>query len=125
MTSSAAVLLVATVGIAAVPAGAWLWATLIGAALGALFPLILTLPLDITDDHAAVGAASAMMLAVGYLFSASAPLALGAARDATGSFDASLWVLVVFAGGTLASTVPLSRARLRRGIRPLAVPPVA
>jgi CP family cyanate transporter-like MFS transporter len=125
LMSSAALLAVATAGIAAIPEGAWLWATLIGAALGALFPLILTLPLDVADDSHAAGAAAGMMLGVGYLFSATAPLALGAARDATGSFDASLWLLVAFAVASFASTLPLSRARLGRGIRAPVLPPVA
>jgi CP family cyanate transporter-like MFS transporter len=122
LTSSAALLALSTAGIAAFPEGAWLWAALIGAALGALFPLILTLPLDVADASHDVGAAAGMMLGVGYLFSATAPLALGAVRDATGSFDASLWLLVVFAVTSLAATLPLSRARLRRGIRPPVVP---
>jgi CP family cyanate transporter-like MFS transporter len=124
LTSSAGLLAVATTGVAAAPRGAWLWAVLIGASLGALFPLILTLPLDVADEAHGVGAAAAMMLGVGYLFSATAPLALGAARDLTGSFEASLWLLAVFAVASFVSTLPLSRARLRRGTRPL-VPPLA
>lgn len=124
LTTSAALLALSTGGIAAVPDAAWLWAALIGASLGALFPLILTLPLDVADASHEVGAAAAMMLGVGYVFSATAPLALGAARDATGSFEASLWLLVVFAVASFLSTLPLSRARLSRGIRPPLAPPL-
>jgi CP family cyanate transporter-like MFS transporter len=124
LLSSCALLTAGTAGVAAFPGGAWLWATLIGAALGALFPLILTLPLDIADEAHDVGAAAAMMLGVGYVLSATAPLALGAVRDATGSFETSLWLLVVFAAGSFVATLPLSRARLRRGIRTPVVAPV-
>jgi CP family cyanate transporter-like MFS transporter len=122
LTSSAALLALSMAGIAAFPGGAWVWASLIGAAFGALFPLILTLPLDVADDAREVGAASAMMLGVGYVLAAAAPFILGAARDATGGFEVSLWLLVAFGVGSFLTTLPLSHARLRRGIRPPATP---
>lgn len=121
LASAAGLLVVSTFGLAALPAGAWLWAALLGAAVGGFFPLLLTLPLDIADDPRDVGAAAGMMLAVGYLFSATSPLVLGIARDTTGSFDASLWILVAVAVASLASTLPLSHARLHRGTRGAAV----
>ena len=124
LMSSAGLLALSLGGIAAFPGGAWVWAALIGVAFGALFPLILTLPLDVADEARDVGAAAAMMLGVGYALSATAPLALGAARDATGSFESSLWVLAAFGVGSFASTLPLSRARLSRGTRPRVVPPL-
>jgi CP family cyanate transporter-like MFS transporter len=117
LSSSAALLFAATIGFAATERGAWVWAAVAGAALGALFPLILTLPLDVADESRDVGAAAAMMLAVGYVFSAAAPFVLGAARDATGSFETSLWLVAAFAGATFATTLPLSRERLHRGTR--------
>jgi CP family cyanate transporter-like MFS transporter len=127
LSSSAGLLCVSTLGFVAFEQGAavWVCATAAGAALGALFPLILTLPLDVADEAHDVGAAAGMMLAVGYTFSATAPFVLGAARDATGSFAASLWLLVAFAAASFATTLPLSHARLHRGIRRVPAPPVA
>ena len=90
----AGTLLVATIGIAAVPDGGWVWATLAGLGIGATFPLTLTLPLDVADEPAETGAVVGLMLGAGYSITALGPLALGAARDLTGSFSTSLWVLV-------------------------------
>jgi CP family cyanate transporter-like MFS transporter len=124
LMASAGLLSLSTFGFAAVPAAAWVWGGLAGAALGALFPLLLTLPLDIADEPRDVGAAAGMMLAVGYLFSASAPLVLGAIRDATGSFEGSLWALFAVSAACFAASAPLSRARLHRGIRGVEAAPV-
>jgi cyanate permease len=43
-----------------------------------------------------VGALVAMMLGLGYTIAATSPFLLGAIRDATGSFDAVLWVAASF-----------------------------
>jgi MFS transporter, CP family, cyanate transporter len=110
---SAGAILVATIGIAAVPAGGWAWATLAGLGIGASFPLTLTLPLDVAHRPAETGAVVGLMLGAGYTIAALGPLALGAVRDATGSFSTSLWVLAVIAAGLVASVLPLSPGRLR------------
>ena len=106
-------LALATLGIATLPAAGWAWAVLAGVALGAVFPLGLTLPLDVAHDPADVGAVAALMLGGGYCIAALGPLTLGAVRDATGSFGASLWVLVGVSVALVVSCLPLSPTRLR------------
>jgi CP family cyanate transporter-like MFS transporter len=68
-----------------------------GITVGALFPLTLALPVDAGRDESEVAGYAAMMLTGGYAVAAIGPVALGALRDATGSFALSLWVLVVSA----------------------------
>ena len=85
----------AFVGIALVPDPAYLWVAILGLALGTIFPLVLTLPLDVADDAARVGSVAALMLLGGYVLSSVGPVLLGAARDLTGSFEASLWLLAL------------------------------
>ena len=114
---SSAVAVVALVGIILVPDVAFLWVAVLGLSLGAVFPLVLTLPLDVTDDPARVGSVAALMLLGGYMLSSVGPVILGAARDVTGDFAASLWMLVAIAVALVLSCVPLSPARLRRGIQ--------
>jgi CP family cyanate transporter-like MFS transporter len=90
----ASLLLVGLLGIVLVPGGAWLWVVLCGAALGPMFPLTLTLPVDASARPSDVASLAGMMLGFGYTLSAVAPLVLGAIRDATGSFTDVMWVLV-------------------------------
>jgi CP family cyanate transporter-like MFS transporter len=96
---------------------AYLWVSLLGLALGIVFPLVLTLPIDVADEPAQVGAVAALMLLGGYILSSLGPLALGVARDATGDFTASLWLLVGVALALTIGCLLLSPARLRRGVR--------
>ena len=81
-------------GIVVLPELAVAWAVFLGLGLGAVFPLILTLPVDVAARASDAGGLAAIMLFGGYLISSGAPLVLGVARDATGSFAASLWLLV-------------------------------
>jgi MFS transporter, CP family, cyanate transporter len=81
--------------VAADVGGAWLWAALLGAGMGVLFTIVMTLPLDAGRDRADVAAYSTVMLGVGYAISSLAPTALGAVRDATGTFTAPLSILAV------------------------------
>jgi len=83
-------------GYVAAPGGAWLWSVCCGVASGAMFALVMTLPLDFEHHPARVGALVGMMLGLGYTIGAISPFVLGAIRDATGSFTSSLWVLVGF-----------------------------
>jgi MFS transporter, CP family, cyanate transporter len=112
----AGVAIVAFVGISATPDLTVAWVVLAGLALGAIFPLVLTLPLDVAVEPAQVGAAGAFMLLGGYALSSIGPVVLGGIRDATGDFNASLWSLVVLALAFFAVCLPLSTARLKRGI---------
>jgi CP family cyanate transporter-like MFS transporter len=107
----------ATVGLGGVilaPALAWVWVIVLGAGLGLTFTVVLTLPTDVAADAGEAGGASALMLLVGYLISSVAPFTLGAARDATGSFAVSLWLLFLLA----ASMLPLSWALAPEHLRP-------
>ncbi len=108
---------VSSFGIVALPEFAYLWVVVLGLAIGAVFPLVLTLPLDVADEPGQVGSIAALMLLGGYSVSAIGPFALGAARDLTGSFQASLWILVAVAVALVACSLSLSPARLRHGIR--------
>ena len=108
-----ATLSLATFGLAALPGAGVLWAVLAGAAVGATFPLCLAMCLDVGHAPAEAGAAAALVLLVGYLIAALAPFGLGAVRDATGSFSASLWVLFGTALLLVCACLPLSATRLR------------
>ena len=113
MWFAAGSLAVATLGFAALPGGAFLWAVSTGVGLGTVFPICLTMCLDIARVPAEAGAAAALMFLVGYPIAALGPLAAGAGRDLSGSFDASLWGLF---GVTLVMAVvlaPLTARRLR------------
>ena len=61
--------------------------------MGTIFPIALTLPVDVGGRPADVAATAALMLLVGYILSATAPLAFGIARDVTGDFGLSLALL--------------------------------
>jgi CP family cyanate transporter-like MFS transporter len=105
---------VGLLGIAAVPEPAVLWAVSLGLGLGMMFTLGLTLPTDVGADAAEVGGAAAMMLLLGYLLAAIAPTALGAVRDATGSFESAVWLLV----GIAALMIPLGWSLTPERLRP-------
>ena len=108
---------VGVTGVALAPGAAYLWVLALGVASGGLFALVLTVPLDLEHEPSHVGALVAMMLGLGYTIGAISPFVLGAVRDATGSFTASLWALVAFAVlllGTVAALPTHSDARAAR-----------
>jgi CP family cyanate transporter-like MFS transporter len=104
----------ALLGVILAPAGGWLWATMIGAAIGLLFPSIMTMPLDVADRPADVGAMAALMLGAGYSVSAVAPFLLGVLRDAAGSFTVGMWVIFADTALMLVVVLMTSNERLRR-----------
>jgi CP family cyanate transporter-like MFS transporter len=108
----------AIVGVELAPGGGWLWAALFGFAIGNLFPLVMTLPLDVADDAPAVSAFTGVMLGGGYTISATSPFVLGAVRDATGSFGDALWLLVGTSVAFLLVAATLSRERLHSRAEP-------
>jgi CP family cyanate transporter-like MFS transporter len=112
LTSAAAVQMGGLLGVQLAPGGGWLWAVVLGLGIGTLFPLAMTLPLDLSDDPAQAGAVTGMMLGVGYSITGLAPLVLGLVRDATGSFSASLWLIVGIEACLLVSTLGLTHERL-------------
>ena len=102
----------ALLGVVLVPGGGWVWAVLLGASIGPLFPLTMTLPLDGAGRPAEVAALAGMMLGVGYTLSATSPLLLGALRDATGGFDAVLWAIAGLAALLVVVDFSFTPARL-------------
>ena len=80
-------MLVSTTLLLVAPGGALVWVIAAGWANGTLFTLAMTLPLDVADTPGAVGGIAGMMLGVGYVGIAVAPIALGAISDATGGFE--------------------------------------
>jgi CP family cyanate transporter-like MFS transporter len=82
----------AIAGIVLAPGAVVGWVIVGGLALGALFPLSMTMPIDVGQDQ--VAGHAAMMLAGGFGLAAVAPALLGGVRDATGSFDVAFWILV-------------------------------
>ncbi len=95
----------------ALPGLAYAGALLAGVAQGGLFALVMTLPLDFERTPRRVGALVAMMLGLGYTIAAASPFLLGAIRDATGSFDAVLWVAAGFLMAEFFALLALVRLR--------------
>lgn len=116
LVTVAAAVLVGYVGIALVPGAAALWAAVLGFGLGAIFPLCLTLPVDVADRPAEVGAIAAFMLLGGYIVSSLGPVTLGLLRDASGAYTIGIWLLVALAAVLTGVCAALSPARLRRGV---------
>jgi CP family cyanate transporter-like MFS transporter len=113
LVASASLLLCALLGISLLPDAGMAWAVGAGIAAGGTFALAMTLPLDVAHSPGDVGAVAALMLCGGYAISSLGPFGLGAVRDATGSFTASLWVLVGIAVLLIAVSLMLSPRRLR------------
>lgn len=103
--ASALGLVVGAVGLAwTISSGtAWGWIAVVSLSLGSLFALSMTLSVDVATHPGDVAAIAGMQLGVGYTMAALSPFALGALRDATGSFTAGLWVVAGIAVLVLAS----------------------
>lgn len=113
LSSAAAMQMVGLLGVLLAPGAGWLWAVLLGLSIGILFPIVMTLPLDLSATPSQAGAFAGLMLGAGYGATALAPFVLGAVRDATGSFSASLWLIVGIQGCLLLASLALTRERLR------------
>jgi CP family cyanate transporter-like MFS transporter len=116
LLASALAVLVGLLGVLLVPGAGIIWSVALGLALGSVFPLVLTLPVDVADAPGEVGAVAALMLLGGYILSSTGPVLLGAIRDVTGDFQASLWSLVGLAVALVVACLALSPRRLRHGI---------
>ncbi len=92
--------------------GAFLWSVLLGLGTGATFALGLTLFILRAADEAGTAALSGMAQSVGYAIAAIGPTALGALRDATGSWAAPLAVLLVATVAAWVAGLPGARDRL-------------
>jgi MFS transporter, CP family, cyanate transporter len=100
---------IGALGVVLIPAAAYAWVVALGVASGGMFALVLTLPLDLESEPSQVGALVGMMLGLGYTLGAISPVVLGAVRDLTGSFTASLWLLAFSSALLLASVAALPR----------------
>jgi CP family cyanate transporter-like MFS transporter len=116
LVGSAALLTCGMVGLIVKPGGAWFWVSLIGAANVVVFVISLTLPLDVSNRPDEVAALTGLMLCGGYACAALAPVGLGAARDVTGNFDLTLWLLAADAALLTLASLPLSPERLRHAL---------
>jgi CP family cyanate transporter-like MFS transporter len=116
LVAAAVLMLVCTTLLLVAPDGALVWVIGAGWANGTLFTLAMTLPLDVADSPGAVGGLAGMMLGVGYIGIALAPITLGAIRDATGSFEPVLGVIAATSLALLVVAWACSPARLRRGL---------
>jgi MFS transporter, CP family, cyanate transporter len=94
-----------------VPSG-WVWAVALGSSLGVLFTTVMTLPLDAAHERGDVAAMTTLMLGIGYVIAALAPVALGVIRDATGGFTVPLALLAADAVVLLALSATMSQRRL-------------
>jgi len=91
----AAVIGVALLGILLLPALMVLWALLAGAAGGLCIVLALSMFGLRTANHSQAAALSGMAQAAGYLVAAAGPIAVGVLHDVTGTWQASIVLLVV------------------------------
>ena len=114
LTASALTVVVCCVGFVALPAFGFVWAAAVGLALGALFALVMTLPLDAAARPADVGALTGVMLGIGYISAAIAPVAMGAVRDLVGTFNASIGLLALPAAALAVLSMQLTRDRLAK-----------
>jgi len=91
---SAAVMASGTFALAFAPATApWLWMVILSIGDGPLFPLSLTLPLDVARDTHEAAVLSMWTLGIGFALSSIGPVMVGALRDLTGGFELAFAVL--------------------------------
>jgi CP family cyanate transporter-like MFS transporter len=117
-----AILVLSSVGFVVLPGAAWVCAAGIGLGTGAMFPLVMTLPIDVGKRATDVAAVTGLMLGVGYTIGAIGPILLGATRDATGTFTTTLWLIA--AAGVVLFTLcaSMSAERIGRGVTAPAAP---
>jgi CP family cyanate transporter-like MFS transporter len=113
MVVSSVTILIALLGWTVMPGLSLVWSVVGGLGLAAIFALTMLLPLDAASRPAEVGAYTGLMLAFGYLVSSTAPAALGAVRDATGTFTLTMLLLVGTATLMLLVALVVSPSRLR------------
>lgn len=114
LATGAALQLCGLLGVILAPGGGFAWAAMLGAAIGLLFPSMMTMPLDVADHPGDVGTMAALMLGGGYTVSALGPFLLGLIRDQAGSFTLALWMLFALTVVVMAVALLTSHERLRR-----------
>lgn len=109
LLAAAAVNAVGLAGLALAPLSAsWLWGAALGVGLGGLFSICMMLPVTLFAPDQ-VGAATGVMLTVGYLLASVGPFMMGALRDLSGSYVVGLLAFLV-----LSAPMALMIAGLRR-----------
>lgn len=93
------------------PQLALLWALLLGTAQGGLFTVALTLFGARARTPMSAARLSGMAQTFGYVVAASVPPVLGVVREATGSWTASLWILLGIALITLVAGLVSAKPR--------------
>jgi CP family cyanate transporter-like MFS transporter len=116
LVSFSAALALGVAGFVVLPGGAWVWATVVGLCTGAMFPLVMTLPVDVGKRSTDVASVTGLMLGVGYMLGAVAPLLLGAARDLTGTFTTTLWLMVGSGAVLFSLCASMTPERIARGV---------
>jgi CP family cyanate transporter-like MFS transporter len=116
MLLAAIALTAGTVLLIEVPSGAYAWAFIGGFGNGMMFPLMMTMPLDVARRATDVSAVAGMMLGFGYSIAAVSPFVLGGLRDSTGSFRTSLWLLVGMTTALAFVAAQLGPKRLSHGV---------
>ncbi|KQV08334.1 CynX/NimT family MFS transporter [Leifsonia sp. Root112D2] len=111
----ASFILVAMIGQLFLPALALLWMMMAGVAGGGSIVVALSLFGLRTRNHVQAAALSGMAQSVGYLLAAAGPIVIGLLRDITGSWTASLLVLIAVILGQLVMGVLAGRARFLPG----------
>ena len=118
--TAASALVVAGAGVLAAglpvvtPAGA----VLAGAGLGALFALVIALPLDVSRSLREAAGLTSLTFGIGFGSAAITPMVLGALADVTGSFALPLWSMVLVAIVMLITCQSTSYVRMRPADRP-------
>jgi CP family cyanate transporter-like MFS transporter len=110
LSVTAATMAVGLFGMALWPeSGGLFWVLLFGLGNGAIFPLLLTLPLDLRSRPSEVVTLTAWMQGIGYALTAVGPPLAGGLRDATGGFRTPFIVLGFMALSCLALTRVVAR----------------
>jgi MFS transporter, CP family, cyanate transporter len=118
LLGTAVVMGIGIAGLAVTPTNApWVWIVAFSVGSGALFPLALTLPLDLGGTSEDMTELTSWMLGYGYFMSATGPLLVGALYGLTGDFTAPLALLAVL--GTSCGFLALAPA-LRPEVRAVA-----
>ena len=99
------------------PSHALAWACVLGVGNGAIFPLMMTLPLDAADRPEQVAGLVGMMLGIGYTAGALAPVLIGCAARLDGLVRRRPVARRGGCGGVLVVCAACTPARLARGVR--------
>jgi CP family cyanate transporter-like MFS transporter len=84
---TAVLMTIGMAGLAFAPTTApWVWIVTFSVGSGSLFPLALTLPIDLSERESTATQLTAWMLGFGYVLSATGPLIVGGLHDLTGGF---------------------------------------